>query len=336
VLAAIDRAFREAGFSHSVVGVEVLQEVDEIFAMLLERGLLSEGLYAEYVGSLQYAQPADMGEARSLVVVAAPSPPVKVLFHLDTGPLEAIIPPTYISSAVRARCQELLSGILGPAGFSAARVRVPAKLLAVRTGLAEYGRNNIAYVHGLGSLCRLDVFATDADLVPAGEPRGGLSRFIVGGRDPITGHWSPPRRMGGCSACKACHHACPTGCIPFPGEGVAIDAKRCLAYLNEHEGEWPDWLAAGSHNCLVGCMRCQRACPANKHHFRREAQVAEFDRAETALILLNLPTDELPAPLRAKLKQLDLDDSSTVLGRNLLALARTVNHGDRADTLPRA
>jgi len=334
MLAAIDRAFREAGFHHRVVGVEVVQELNETLAMLLDRELLSESLYAEYAGSMQFAPPPGMGEVRSLVVVATPSPPVKVLFHLGTGPVEAIIPPTYISSAVRARCQELLSGILGPAGFSAARVPVPAKLLAVRTGLAEYGRNNIAYVIGLGSFFRLDTFATDADLIPAGEPRGGLSRFIVGGLDPVSGHWSAPRRMGSCSACKACYHACPTGCIPHPWEGVVIDVKRCLTYLDEHEGEWPDWLGPASHDSLVGCMRCQRACPTNKHHFRREARVAEFDQAETALILKNLPAEELPAPLRAKLEQLDLDGYSTVLGRNLLALTRNVNHEGREVILP--
>ena len=319
--AAIARAFREAGFRHRVAGVEVLQNLRDTVAMLLERELLSAKLETEYAGSLRFKPPAEMGEVRSLVVVATPSPPVTVLFHLDAGPLEAVIPPTYISSPVRARCQELLSGILGPAGHSVARVSVPVKLLAVRAGLAEYGRNNIAYVIGAGSLFRLDAFATDADLIPAGQPRDGLSRFIVGGRDPLFGHWSLPRRMGSCSACKACHHACPTGCIPHPEEGVVIDATRCLTYLNEHEGEWPGWLDAGSHNSLVGCMRCQRVCPANKHHFSREIQVAEFDRAETALVLQNLPSQELPAPLRAKLERLDMDGYSTVLGRNLRALA---------------
>ncbi|MFH0915844.1 MAG: 4Fe-4S double cluster binding domain-containing protein [bacterium] len=320
-MTAIYQSFRKAGFSHRIVGVQVVRELDETLAMLLERGLLSESLYAEYAGSLRFAPPAGVGDVRSLVVVATPSPPVKVSFHLSAGRVETVIPPTYISSAVRARCQELLCGIVGPAGFSAARVPVPVKLLAVRTGLAEYGRNNIAYVHGSGSLVRLDAFATDADLIPAGERRGGLSRFIVGGRDPVSGHWNPARRMGGCAACKACHHACPTGCIPHPEEGVMIDAKRCLTYLNEHEGEWPDWLDAASHECLVGCMKCQRVCPANKYHFRRESRVAEFDRAETALILQNLPSEALPAPLRAKLARLDLDGYSMVLGRNLLALA---------------
>jgi epoxyqueuosine reductase len=321
MLTTIANAFREAGFSHRVAGVEVTEELAETMAMLLKRGLLSESLYAEYAGSVQYAPPTGMAGVRSLVVVATPSPPVKVRFQMDSGPIEAVIPPTYVSSSVRARCLRLLREILGPAGFSVARVPVPVKLLAVRTGLAEYGRNNIAYVHGLGSLVRLDAFGTDADLVPPGEPRGGLSRFIVGGRDPITGHWSPPRRMGSCAACKACYHACPTGCIPFPGEGVVIDAKRCLTYLGEHEGDWPAWVDPLSHNSLVGCMKCQRACPVNKHYWRPEALVAEFDRAETALIVENLPAEELPASLRAKLEQLDLEDYSTVLGRNLLALA---------------
>jgi epoxyqueuosine reductase len=320
MLRAIDTALREAGFRHRVVGVEIVQDLNDTFAMLLDRGLFSEGLYAEYTESLRFVPPPGMGEVRSLVVVAAPSPPVTVLFHLDAGPVEATIPPTYISSSIRSRSQELLSGILVPAGFSVARVPMPVKLLAVRAGLAEYGRNNIAYVIGSGSFFRLDTFATDADLIPAGEPRGGMSRFIVGGRDPETGHWSPPRRMGSCSACKACYHACPTSCIPYPEEGVVIDARRCLTYLNEHEGEWPDWLDKGSHNCLVGCMRCQRVCPANKHHFQREVRVMEFDRAETALILENHPAQELPARLCAKLDQLDLDGYETVLGRNLRAL----------------
>jgi epoxyqueuosine reductase len=194
------------------------------------------------------------------------------------------------------------------------------KLLAVRTGLAEYGRNNIAYVHSMGSFVRLDAFATDADLVPADEPRAGLSPYLVGGREPVYGHWSPPRRMGSCAACKACHHACPTGCIPFPEEGVVIEAERCLTYLNEHEGEWPEWLDPAAHNCLVGCMRCQLVCPANKYYLGQEEVVAEFDREETEMVLEDLPEEELPDALRAKLSQIDLDGYSTVLGRNLRAL----------------
>jgi epoxyqueuosine reductase len=311
MLAAIDKAFREAGFQYRAVGVEIVQDLKATFAMLLERGALAKSLYAEYAESLEFVPPAGLVEVRSLVVVAAPSPSVKVLFHLDRGSVEAVIPSTYISSAIRARCVEALQGVLCPTGFSVTRARVPVKLLAVRSGLAEYGRNNLAYVEGLGSQVRLDAYATDADLVP------------------VSGHWSPVRRMDACATCKACHRACPTGCIPYVEGSEVIEARRCLTYLNEHEGGWPDWLDRGSHNCLVGCLRCQRICPVNRHHFGPEAVVAEFDREETAIILKNLVPEELPAPLRAKLGRLDMEEYSGVLGRNLRALARTVNHEGR-------
>ena len=48
--------------------------------------------------------------------------------------------------------------------------------------------------------------------------------------------------------------------------------------------------------------------------------MAEFDREETEIILKNLPPEELPVPVLAKLKELDLEEYSPVLGRNLLAL----------------
>jgi epoxyqueuosine reductase len=174
------------------------------------------------------------------------------------------------------------------------------KLLAVRTGLAQYGRNNIAYVRNMGSLVRLDAFCTDAPLHT---------------EDYRTkGSW----RLSCCPPCRNCHHVCPTGCIPY--DGTVIDATRCLSYFNEHEGEWPDWLDAESHNCLVGCMRCQEFCSANRVHLRIPRVIAEFDREETDWILRDLPADQLPPEVRAKLAALELEDYSTVLGRNLRAL----------------
>ena len=61
--------------------------------------------------------------------------------------------------------------------------------------------------------------------------------------------------------------------------------------------------------------------------------MAEFDREETAIILRNLPSEELPVLLRAKLGRLDMEGYSRVLGRNLRALARTVNHAGRTSII---
>jgi epoxyqueuosine reductase len=296
----VDAALNVAGVNHRLAPIGIVEQLNQNLRGLRDRGLLAESFYAQYSASLEFSAPPEVPEPRTLIVVAWRSPAVKVRFDLDTGWLEAVIPPTYISSAGRARCLETLQGVLGGAGHSVVRARVPNKLLAARTGLAQYGRNNLAYVRGMGTYARLDVFCTDADLKAVEhENKGSL-------------------RMSSCPPCRNCHHHCPTGCIPY--DGTVIDATRCLTYLNEEEGEWPDWLDPRAHNSLVGCMRCQEMCPADRYYLRKEAIVAEFDRQETEIILKNLPPDQLPDTLLAKLRGLDLEEYSRVLGRNLLAL----------------
>jgi len=290
-----------AGYRSRLVPVHVMEEAERVIAGLREQGVVAQGLYDAYAASLRFVSPPEVPEPKTMVVVAWASPAVKVRFHIGTGPLEAIIPPTYISSARRARCLEIIRSVLEPRGHSVARAPGPVKLLAVRAGLARYGRNNLAYVPGMGSYTRLDAFCTDADL-QAQEHTGKGSML-----------------MSCCPPCRNCHHVCPTGCIPHAG--TVIDAERCLTYFNESEGEFPDWLDPAAHGCLVGCMRCQEMCPANRYYLRNEPLVAEFSREETAVILEDRPPGGLPEPLRAKLRRLDLEEYSAVLGRNLLALS---------------
>jgi epoxyqueuosine reductase len=299
------KALDEGGFVHRLADVVVTEELSAILVDLRRRGQVSEKLLTEYAIAVRFSSPKEVPEGRTLIVVASRSPMVKVRFHLATGPSEAVIPPTYISTVGRERCLEIMRGILEPAGFAVARARVPVKLLAVRTGLAQYGRNNVAYVRNRGSLVRLDAFCTNAPLqVEDSRPKGS---------------W----RLSCCPPCRNCHHVCPTGCIPY--DGRVIEAERCLTYFNENEGEWPDWLDPKGHNALVGCMRCQELCPANRVHLRIPRVIAEFDREETEWVLRDLPVDELPEGVRAKLEALDLDGYSTVLGRNLRALTAAVD-----------
>jgi len=298
VAAALDAA----GYRHRLAPAASAEELHDEIRGLAERGLLAETLYRQYSRHWESPSSSEVPEPRTLVVVAWASPAVKARFHLEDGPFEAVIPPTYIASAERGRCLETLRSALRPEGFSAGRAGVPVKLLAALTGLAQYGRNNLAYVPGLGTFSRLEVFCTDADL-------GAELRRTKGSL-----------RMSSCPPCRNCHHACPTGCIPY--DGTVIDASRCLTYLNENEGEWPDWLDPLAHNSLVGCMRCQEMCPADRYYLRNEKVVAEFDREETDIILENRPPERLPTAVLAKLGDLDLEEYSTVLGRNLLALKK--------------
>ena len=289
-----------AGYRHRFAPMSIVEVLHRTISDLREQGLLAESLYEEYGDYLRFVPPPEVAEPRTLIVVAHASPPVKVRFQLETGPVEAVIPPTYISSGSRARLLEIMRAVLGPAGYSVGRASGPVKLLAVRSGLAQYGRNNVAYVKGLGSYARLEAFCTDADL-QAEEYKTKASML-----------------MSCCPPCRNCHHVCPTGCIPHAG--TVIDATRCLTQINENPGDWPEWLEDGVHNSLVGCMRCQEMCPANRYYLRKEKVVAEFDREETAIILRNLPAEELPEGVRAKLREVDMEGYSTVLGRNLVAL----------------
>ena len=65
---------------------------------------------------------------------------------------------------------------------------------------------------------------------------------------------------------------------------------------------------------------CQERCPVDRVYARLPKLVAEFDREETEWILRDLPADDLPPAVRTKLSTLDMEDYSTVLGRNLVAL----------------
>ena len=298
--ARLRKALDDAGFAHRLADVSVAGELAAILEDLRGSGQVTDSLLAEYAESLTFSCPEEVGAPRALIVVASRSPVVKVLFQLESGSFEAVIPPTYISSDAKERCLEVMRSVLGPAGFEVARARIPVKLLAVRTGLAQYGRNNVAYVRNMGSLVRLDAFCTDAPL------------HVEDHRSK--GSW----RLSCCPPCRNCHHVCPTGCIPY--DGKVIDAERCLTYANEHEGEWPESLGPEGHNSLVGCMLCQEMCPANRVHLSIPKVIAEFDREETGWILRGLPAEQLPPRARAKLAALDLEDYSTVLGRNLRAL----------------
>lgn len=297
---SVRTALDAAGFEYRLAPLSVAGELAEILADALDKGEVTQSFLDEYRQSLTFSCPPEVGEPQALIVTALRSPNVKVRFQLESGPFDAVIPSTYLYTEARIKALDALRSALEPAGYHVAGARIPVKLLAVRTGLARYGRNNVTYVKNMGSFARLDAYCTDAPL--AVEDFKGK------------GSW----RLSSCPPCRNCHHVCPTGCIPY--DGKIIDAERCLTYYNEHEGEWPEDLDPQGHNCLVGCLLCQERCPVNRMYVGLPKVVQEFDREETQWILRDLPAEQLPAGLRAKLAALDMEEYSSVLGRNLQAL----------------
>jgi epoxyqueuosine reductase len=195
--------------------------------------------------------------------------------------------------------------ILEPAGYRVAKAVLPKKLLAVRSGLAAYGKNNITYVHGLGSFHRLVVFYSDLPCDPS-----------AGSGDD----WREPEMMERCEKCIACLRHCPAGAIT--SERFLLHAERCITFHNEQPSDvpFPAWFDASWHNCLVGCLHCQSICPENRDFLAWVEEGAEFSSEETTLLVEGVPLDQLPAETIRKLEQSDLVGLLDSLPRNLQLL----------------
>jgi epoxyqueuosine reductase len=73
---------------------------------------------------------------------------------------------------------------------------------------------------------------------------------------------------------------------------------------------------------LVGCLRCQIACPQNVRFLEWIEGDQGFSEEETNLILEYAPSDHLPLETVKKLERLDLTEYLDVLPRNLRMLLR--------------
>jgi epoxyqueuosine reductase len=293
---------RNQGYHARVVSIHHLGDLQEAFEGRLRQGLIDPELYQAYLADFSFSPPSNLLEARSMIVIAVPQPQLRITFTWDGEQVPATVPPTYPERKMDMRVQELLRQVLEPAGYQVAEAVLPKKLLAVRSGLAAYGRNNITYVPGMGSFFGLVTVYSD------------VAAF--------DDNWRKPQAMERCDNCSACMQLCPAGAIA--AERFLLRAERCISFHNEKPGAvpFPEWLDPSWHNCLVGCLDCQRVCPENKDVWHWVKDGAEFSRAETAMLLEGYPFDRLPAATVEKLERLNLDAYAEVLPRNLNALLR--------------
>jgi epoxyqueuosine reductase len=286
----------ERGWKGRMVPIRHLADLEEAIRGRRERGLLDEALYREQLGFLSFDPPADLPGAKSIIVVAVPTPQMRIVFHWQGEGVPVVVPPTYVSYTPRTESvQAVLADWLREDGYRLAKPRLPLKTLAVRSGLAEYGRNNICHVPGMGSFLQLV---------------GGFSDLPCED-DP----WREPKSLDRCESCVACLRICPTGAIT--DDRFLLRAERCLTYHNEAAGDFPGWIDPSWHHCLIGCLRCQSACPENRAIVEWFEDRAEFSERETALFIQRVPLDRLPAETAAKLQGLEINEDYRLLCRNL-------------------
>jgi epoxyqueuosine reductase len=241
-----------------------------------------------------YEIPSGFSNAESILIIAAQQPKVDVSFQLPDNTIHAVIPPTYLHDIDEKIVQEVSLFLKGH-GYKIAKALLPEKLTAVHSGLASYGRNNIAYIDGWGSYFTARTFFSD---IPCPSD-----------------NWQELQMMERCHRCTACIKKCPTRAIHE--DRFLISGERCITFYNEKPGDFPDWIDPEWHNCLIGCMICQDICPANKEQSDRIVEGETFTPAETQMILDGVPRNKLPDPMIEKLRKIYLFDDYHLLQRNL-------------------
>ncbi len=243
-----------------------------------------------------------------ILVVVMPRPAHLARFLVGGRAIETVLPPTY--QRYRPTFEDVRNDLAGSVlrGATVETLSVPLKLLSARLGLVRYGRNNLTYSPSAGSYLQLLGYLTDAEL-PA-EARRTLQA---------------PALLDDCEGCHVCEALCPTSAIG--GDRLLLHVERCLTLANETAGSWPSWVPEAAHNCLIGCLACQRLCPANPELPTADSGVV-FTEEETNALLAGGERNGLAwVGIRGKLEALGQPYQEDVLGRNLEALLHARNIG---------
>jgi epoxyqueuosine reductase len=181
---------------------------------------------------------------------------------------------------------------------------------AHRAGLGWFGKNSLMLLPGLGSWFVLGTVVTDAPL-------------------PSTAPDDPASHAQGCGSCTRCLTACPTGALVSPG---VVDARRCLAWLVQSTGSFPEEHRRALGGRLYGCDECQQVCPINQIADRRDPPPPPDPDSEPWVGLLDL-LEASDAELMARHGRWYIPDRDPrYLRRNALVALGNVGNGNHPPT----
>jgi epoxyqueuosine reductase len=294
------RRLEQNGYPASVVSTVHLEELGADVRSLHSKRLLDNEFYNDFANPyFTPTTPKSLPNAKSMIVVAVPQSMLHTIFNWKGHRVQVVVPPNYFDvHKVVWRVRHELKMAFRPRQYRFVRALLPVKLLAVRSGLARYGRNNITYIPKYGSFHILTAFYSDYE-------------------SPVD-NWQEKEMLPLCAKCVACFDACPTDAIQK--DRFLIRAERCLTYLNEKEAkrDFPQWVDASAHNSIIGCMRCQMVCPYDKGVIDWREDRGEFSEGETAYLLRGRFRGVMAAEMQKKLGRVGLDLST--FPRNLKVL----------------
>lgn len=297
-------------YKYRTISVDHLKELQEDIDKLRREGKLSNNeVYRSYIDSKKFEIPENLPNAKSIIILAIFSKLALVNFHLDGKNHEIMIPPNYYDDGTTLEDFEnlIMKEIIKEPEYKVEFTnKLHVKLLAVRSGLGKYGRNNICYVDNWGSMINLFAYFTDFQFEED--------------------NWTKIKMMDQCENCTSCIKNCPTSAIPsLSDENFVINASNCISVYNEIKGIIPDWIPSDAHNALMGCMRCQKLCLSNREVINLTERLEDITEEETKMILDGTTNEKLTESLSKKLKMFSPSDSDLVLPvikRNLELLIR--------------
>ncbi len=293
----------------AVLDKSELAETGRFISNLKESGQLDSRFFRTNLAGLVGRAIHPGSRWRSIILLSLPRSAHRLTFAGEHGPFHCFIPPTYVEyRKLSGMLLKDLQAVMGRDFPATAILRAPLKRLAVRSGLAAYGRNNITYSGNYGSYHQLVGFISKAELEPlcSGEPAKGP-------------------QLPACARCSACIRRCPTQAIDK--NRFLIHTEICFTLLNENPGPLPQVRNKLDEKmlCLVGCLACQTVCPANRGKLMIEPAPVSFTAAETRYFLKDNEKrnghdrggDAVWQDIRRKLKTLGMLHYQNRIGRNL-------------------
>lgn len=221
----------------------------------------------QYFGDFESIEASKIDGMKTIIVISFPANEMnRAALDFGNYSCEVLIPTGYKNSKSKYSAPfENVSSLLKQNDVQCQQVQLPLKNLAVRLGIAEYGRNNVTYVEGFGSFHALVGIVCDCEFSQSAYP-----------------NICEPKRMDICDECGRCVKACTTGAICE--DERMIDMEKCLTLYNEESDEWPQWLQKIPSHFLIGCGSCQLCCPVNKGRFNQN-KTYRFSEEECREIL---------------------------------------------------
>ena len=288
---------KDNGDRLAVVPIVRIEELQAELANFCAKEKLNE--YQKWIFDEVYRLENIPAHMQSVIIVAIPRPAyARATFVLNGKEYKAYAP---VSTDI-GRVDSYIEAAMKGAGYDTQKeTRLPSKRIAVQSGLAEYGRNNIVYVEGMGSALALRVYSTE---MPCAKDA-----------------WRRPVVATKCDTCELCIKKCPAGAINH--DNFLVNSEKCMVTWQQRDDDFPGWMPDTAHHTPYYCFMCQARCPMNADQKIIESA---FSEKETARLLEGGPFDDVDADFGARISLLMLD-SRKQIPRNLRVLFDAMDRG---------